>query len=99
MKKIGIVSCVKWIDKLEEDNNLKNALINLGIDAKIISWQQPLEEVYDLLVLRSVWGYQNFYKEYGLIIVIIFTGMLPAYASRLLSPSISIPALQNAETE
>ena len=65
MKKIGIVSCDKWIDKLEEDNNLKNALINLGIDAKIISWQQPLEEVYDLLVLRSVWGYQNFYKEYG----------------------------------
>ena len=64
MKKVGIVSCGKWIDKLEEDNNLKNALINLGIDAKIISWQQPLEEKYDLLVLKSVWGYQNFYKEF-----------------------------------
>lgn len=64
MKKVGIVSCDKWIDKLEEDNNLKNALINLGIDAKIISWQQPLAEKYDLLVLKSVWGYQNFYKEF-----------------------------------
>ena len=64
MKKIGIVSCDMWIDKLEEDNNLKNALINLGIDAKITPWQQPLEEVYDLLVLISVWGYQNFYKEF-----------------------------------
>ena len=64
MKKVGIVSCDKWIGKLEEDNNLKNALINLGIDAKIISWQQPLEENYDLLVLKSVWGYQNFYKEF-----------------------------------
>lgn len=64
MKKVGIVSCDKWIDKLEEDNNLKNALINLGIDANIISWQQPLEEKYDLLVLKSVWGYQNFYKEF-----------------------------------
>lgn len=64
MKKIGIVSCDKWINKLEEDNNLKNELINLGIDAKIISWQQPLEENYDLLVLKSVWGYQNFYKEF-----------------------------------
>ncbi len=64
MKRVGIVSCDKWIDKLEEDNNLKNALINLGIDAKIISWQQPLEEKYDLLVLKSVWGYQNFYKEF-----------------------------------
>ena len=64
MKKVGIVSCDKWIGKLEEDNNLKNALINLGIDTKIISWQQPLEEKYDLLVLRSVWGYQNYYKEF-----------------------------------
>lgn len=64
MKKVGIVSCDKWIGKLEEDNNLKNALMNLGIDAKIISWQQPLEENYDLLVLKSVWGYQNFYKEF-----------------------------------
>lgn len=64
MKKVGIVSCDKWIDKLEEDNNLKNALINLGIDTKIISWQQPLEEKYDLLVLKSVWGYQNYYKEF-----------------------------------
>lgn len=64
MKKVGIVSCDKWIDKLEEDNNLKNALINLGIYAKIISWQQSLDEKYDLLVLKSVWGYQNFYKEF-----------------------------------
>ena len=64
MKKVGIVSCDKWIDKLEEDNNLKNALIKLGVDANIISWQQPLEEKYDLLVLKSVWGYQNFYKEF-----------------------------------
>lgn len=64
MKKVGIVSCDKWIGKLEEDNNLKNALINLGIDANIISWQQPLKEKYDLLVLKSVWGYQNFYKEF-----------------------------------
>ena len=64
MKKVGIVSCDKWIGKLEEDNNLKNALMNLGIDAKIISWQQPLEENYDLLVLKSVWGYQNYYKEF-----------------------------------
>lgn len=64
MKKVAIVSCDKWIDKLEEDINLKNALINLGIDAKIISWQQPLEEKFDLIILKSVWGYQNYYKEF-----------------------------------
>ena len=64
MKKVGIVSCDKWISKLEEDNNLKKALIDLGIDTKIISWQKPLKENFDLLVLRSVWGYQNHYKEF-----------------------------------
>ncbi len=64
MKKVGIVSCDKWLNKLEEDINLKKALNSLGIDAKIISWQQPLDEKYDLLVLKSVWGYQNYYKEF-----------------------------------
>ena len=64
MKKVAIVSCDKWVNRLEEDNNLKNALIDLGIDASIISWQQPLKVKYDLLILRSVWGYQNFYNEF-----------------------------------
>ena len=64
MKKVAIVSCNKWIDKLEEDRNLKKELIKLGIGAKIISWQQPLEDQYDLLILKSVWGYQNYYNEF-----------------------------------
>jgi hypothetical protein len=64
MKKVAIVSCDKWIDKLDEDKNLKKALTDLGIDAKIISWQKPFDNDYDLLVMRSVWGYQNFYKEF-----------------------------------
>ena len=64
MKKVGIVSCDKWLNRLEEDNNLKKSLNELGIDAKIISWQQPLEEQYDLLVLKSVWGYQQYYQEF-----------------------------------
>lgn len=64
MKKVAIVSCDKWKDRLEEDINLKKALIKLGVDAKIISWQQPLEEKYDLLVLKSVWGYQNYYHDF-----------------------------------
>ena len=89
MKKVGIVSCDKWIDKLEEDNNLKNALINLGIDAKIISWQQPLEEAYDLLVLKSVWGYQNFYKEFKKWLLYVKNNNIPLVNGCLLytSPS------------
>lgn len=64
MKKVGIVSCDKWIDKIDEDKSLKEALISIGIDAEIISWQKVLESKYDLLVLRSVWGYQNYYEEF-----------------------------------
>lgn len=64
MKKVAIVSCDKWIGKLEEDNNLKNELIKLGIDTRIISWQQPLDEKYDLLILKSVWGYQKYYNQF-----------------------------------
>ena len=62
--KVAIVSCDKWLGKLEEDNNLKQALKNLGIATDIISWQQPLQEKYDLLILKSVWGYQNFYSDF-----------------------------------
>lgn len=77
MKKVAIVSCDKWINKLEEDNNLKNALINLGIDTSIISWQQPLCENYDLLILRSVWGYQNFYNEFKEWLIYIKSNNIP----------------------
>ena len=77
MKRVGIVSCDKWINKLEEDNNLKNALTELGIEANIISWQQSLKEKYDLLVLRSVWGYQNYYKEFKKWLLYIKNNNIP----------------------
>lgn len=63
MKKVAIVSCDKWIDKLEEDKNLLKELSNLNIEAKIVSWQKELEK-YDMLILRSVWGYQNEYEKF-----------------------------------
>ena len=77
MKKVAIVSCDKWVNRLEEDNNLKNALTNLGIDTSIISWQQPLCENYDLLILRSVWGYQNFYNEFKEWLIYIKNNNIP----------------------
>lgn len=64
MKKVGIVSCDKYKGKIEEDKNLKEALINLGINTDIISWQSEEDLDYDLLVIRSVWGYQNNYNEF-----------------------------------
>ncbi len=64
MSKVGIVSCDKWIGKIKEDINLKCALNDLNVNADIVSWQQPLKEDYDLLILRSVWGYQDEYKKF-----------------------------------
>ena len=64
MKKVAIVSCDRWKDKIDEDKLLKAALNNNGIAADIISWQTDSIEGYDLLVLRSVWGYQNDYFNF-----------------------------------
>lgn len=64
MIKIGIVSCDKWLGKIQEDIKLCSTLQKKGVDSKIISWQQPIIEDYDLLILRSVWGYQNSYKDF-----------------------------------
>ena len=64
MKKVALVSCDKWINKIDEDMILKNALSDLGIETKIISWQQPVDGNYDALILRSVWGYQNDFEKF-----------------------------------
>ena len=64
MKKVAIVSCDKWMNILEEDKYLKKALNDIGLEADIISWQQPFNKEYDLLIIRSIWGYQNHYKEF-----------------------------------
>ena len=63
MKKVGIVSCDKWKGKIEEDQNLRESLKELGVEADIISWQKPITGI-DLLVIRSIWGYQNHYQEF-----------------------------------
>ena len=66
MKKIGIVSCDKWKDKIKEDLLLQKELIKNGIDAEIISWQnnEINYDKYNCLILRSVWGYQDCYEKF-----------------------------------
>lgn len=66
MKKIGIVSCNEWQGKIKEDLFLQEALKEQGKDAEIISWEDKdiNYDEYDLLILRSVWGYQHKYKEF-----------------------------------
>lgn len=66
MKKIAIVSCDKWIYKIQEDLLLKQYLENEGYNAQIISWEDSKINYNDYfgLILRSVWGYQNKYFEF-----------------------------------
>ena len=66
MKKIGIVSCNEWQGKIKEDLYLQEALKEQGKEADIISWEDKTinYDEYDLLILRSVWGYQHKYKEF-----------------------------------
>jgi glutathione synthase/RimK-type ligase-like ATP-grasp enzyme len=68
MRKVGIVSCNKWINKIKEDLHLEKGLLTLGIDSNLISWEDPNVDYseYDCLIIRSIWGYQDrleqFYK-------------------------------------
>src|SRR5574344_321758 len=66
MKKIAIVSCDNWKEKIKEDCYLSNELNKSGYITEIISWQDKSVNIieYDALILRSVWGYQNEYTDF-----------------------------------
>lgn len=65
-KKIGIVSCDEWKNKIKEDLMLQRELLKDGYITEIISWQDKTLNYseYDCLILRSVWGYQDFYSQF-----------------------------------
>ncbi len=66
MKKIAIVSCDKWINRIKEDQLLVFHLNQEGCDAEIISWENPFNSYsdYSAMIVRSVWGYQDNYSEF-----------------------------------
>lgn len=66
MKKIGIVSCDKWKNKIQEDLLLQREFMKKGRHSEIISWQDKTIDYneYECLILRSVWGYQDYYNEF-----------------------------------
>ena len=66
MKKVAIVSCDKWMNKIMEDLFIKQELIRNNINADIISWEDKSVDYskFDCLLLRSVWGYQDKYLEF-----------------------------------
>lgn len=65
-KRIAIVSCDKWIDKVKEDELLKFELNKLLVNVDIISWQDKNVDYskYDAVVIRSLWGYQDYIDEF-----------------------------------
>lgn len=65
-KRIAIVSCDKWKNKVKEDILLKIELNKKLIDADIISWQDKSIDYkkYDALIIRSIWGYQDYIKSF-----------------------------------
>ncbi len=66
MKKVGIVSCNKWINKIKEDLYLNKELLTLGIDSNLISWEDSNVDIleYDCLIIRSIWGYQDKLEQF-----------------------------------
>jgi len=64
--KVAIVSCDKWQNKVKEDILLKIELNKLNLNADIISWQNKNTDLkkYDLLIIRSVWGYQDYLPSF-----------------------------------
>lgn len=65
-KKIAIVSSDKHINKVKEDIMLKIELNKRLIDVDIISWQDKSVnyKLYDFIIIRSVWGYQDHIDEF-----------------------------------
>lgn len=83
MKKVGLVSNNKYLNKISEDLTLKKALIDDGINAEIISWEYPDNNyyAYDCLIVRSVWGYHNNYPAFKKWLQFIKDIGIPIYNS------------------
>ncbi len=66
MKKIAIVSCDRWKDRLIEDRLIKEQLVSMGYPSEIVSWEdQGIDyKDYQAFLLRSVWGYQHKYVDF-----------------------------------
>lgn len=83
MKKVGLVSNNKYLNKISEDLTLKKTLTNDGINAEIISWEYPNNNyyAYDCLIVRSVWGYHNNYPAFKKWLQFIKDMGIPIYNS------------------
>lgn len=72
---IALISCDKWQKKVKEDWYLKNELNKLNAKVDIVSWQDKSIDFtkYDSLIIRSIWGFQNYKEEFDKWLDIIDT--------------------------
>lgn len=80
-KKIGIVSCDEWKNKIKEDLMLQRELLQDGYITEIISWQDETVNYseYECLILRSVWGYQDHYPQFKKWLLSLKENNIPIY--------------------
>lgn len=58
-KRVAIVSCNKWKNKVLEDVKLKYYLAKAHVKADIVSWEENIDYTkYDAIIIRSVWGFE-----------------------------------------
>lgn len=58
-KRIAIVSCSKWKNKVLEDIKLKYYLAKAHIKSDIVAWEEEIDYTkYDAIIIRSVWGFE-----------------------------------------
>lgn len=64
-RRIGLVSSDLWKQRVSDDLLLQKAFLDAGIKAEIISWQDDKVDFssYDVLLITSMWGYQNHTEE------------------------------------
>ena len=64
-KNVAIVTCDLWKGRVYDDLLLQNWFLKKGALAEIISWQDNSIdwEKYDVILIGSMWGYQNHLPE------------------------------------
>lgn len=64
--KIYIASSEKHVGKIQEDIYLQNTFLNKGFSCEITTLEKivHITKPYDLVILKSIWGYHLEYKEF-----------------------------------
>jgi len=80
--KIAIVSSQKWKYKVSEDILLKDAINKMNVDVDIIAWEDENIDYakYDIIVIRSVWGFQHNIDKFR-----IWLSVLKSYDLRVIN--------------